>query len=354
VTQKPLSEEAISMHKVDSFTIYDGSRARSISFWEGNPADILPNDPVDLIVVSAFHNDYTPTKWSIIGALYRKGLSVETLAKDKAIDLRSTAGFWLSKPLADGTTNVGVRRILCFEPHVLGARPPEVVGQLFRGLFPFLSDTQEAKVAMAVIATGAIGVEPAEMLSALVSAACIWMKRGLPIAELRIMEQNHTRVVALTSKFAELKAHSSPAASGTDGSQFHVFLSFSKEDANAADNVAKALRERTPGIKLFDYRNSIDTGKVWQDEIDRAISGCRKMVSLLSPSYLHSPECLEELSMGHLLHKRRKLPFLFPLYTRSLGNEEELPLWLQTINYIDCREADPGKLTAAANRLQLP
>jgi hypothetical protein len=31
---------------------------------------------------------------------------------------------------------------------------------------------------------------------------------------------------------------------------------------------------------------------------------------------------------------------LLPLYVRSLDNNEELPLWLQAINYIDCREGE--------------
>jgi hypothetical protein len=342
------------MHSVDRITIQDGTHERSISFWQGNPADILPDDPVDLIIVSAFQNDYTPTRWSIIGALNRKGLSVRELAEDKAFDLRSTAGFWLSRPLPEETTAVGVKRILCFEPHFIGTHAIEVVGNLFRGLFPFLSDAQDATAAMAVIATGALGEDPASMLRALVSAAFMWMKRGLPIRELRIMEQNPKRVATLTPVFAEIKATSNRAEDDRDGNRFHAFLSFSSHDAGAADKVAAALRVRFPNIRLFDYRLSIDNGSFWQDEIDRAIRVCLKMIPLLSPAYFSSPECREELGVGRLLHKRRNRSFLFPLYTRSLANQDELPLWLQTITYIDCREADPDRLASAANQLELP
>ncbi len=339
------------MQKIDSFSVSDGQHTRTISLWEGNPADTPPEDPVDLIIVSAFHNDYTPTPISIIGALYRKGISVAKLAEDKQVDFRGTAGFWLSKPLPEGSSSVGVRQVLCFEPHTLGGSPPEVVGQLFRGLFPFLPDGRESKVAMAVIATGAIGAEPKAMLRALVSAAAIYMKRGLPIGELRIMEQNPKRSALLAPVFAELKSLATPAQIDVSGHEFQVFLSFSRTDTSAADEVLQALR--SSGKSVFDYRVSINTGEVWQTEIERALSRCLKMVALLTPAYLQSPECLEELSMGHLLHKRRRMPFLFPLYTRSLMNDEELPLWLQTINYVDCREADAGKLKAAADRLLL-
>ncbi len=131
------------MDMVDSIKIQDGSSERYISFWQGDMAEIPVSNPVDLIIVSAFRNSYTPAPSSIIGALHRKGLSVEKLAENKAIDPRDTSGFWLSRPLQENSTPVGVRRILCFEPHFLGGQPNEVVGNLFRGLFPFLSDTRD-------------------------------------------------------------------------------------------------------------------------------------------------------------------------------------------------------------------
>jgi hypothetical protein len=73
------------MHKIDSISIHEGGHERLISFWEGNPAETPADEPVDLIIVSAFRNNYVPTKWSIIGALDRRGLSVEALAQNKAI-----------------------------------------------------------------------------------------------------------------------------------------------------------------------------------------------------------------------------------------------------------------------------
>jgi hypothetical protein len=334
------------VHEIDRITISDGIRQRCISFWQGNPAEITQDDPVDLIIVSAFQNNYTPTQWSIIGALFRRGVNVSMLAEDKEIDLRKTAGFWLSRSLSKNAP-VGAGRILCFEPGFLGAQPAEVVGYLFRGLFPFLPTAQDSTVAMAVIGTGALGEDPARMLRALVTAATEWMKRGLPIRELRIMEQNVNRAKALAPVFSELKALASPAPSKRASAQFDVLLSFSKADVPSAEIVSKSMREKAPRVRLFDYRFSINPGEIWQDEIDQAMQNCEKMVALLSPNYFASPECREELTMARLRHKRSEQPFLLPIYLRSLENNQELPLWLQAINYVDCREADPKKLNSA-------
>ena len=340
------------MRKIDSLSFSDDKLIeRTISFWHGNPAEISADDPVDSIIVSAFPNDYTPTRRSIIGALHRKGLSVADLAKNKAVDLRDTTGFWLSRPLPAAVTPVGVGRILCFEPHFLGPRPAELVGMLFRGMFPFLPEGQETRIAMAVIATGAIGENGERMLRALVSAASAWMKRGLPIRELRIMEQDLERAKALEPVFAELKASATPNARERNSGRYDLFLSFAGEDANAVDLVRQALTAKGAEIQLFDYRHSIDPGKVWQDAIDLAMQSCRKMVAFLTPSYFRSVECKEEINMARLRHKRQDQSFLFPLYVRSLQNDAELPLWLQTVTYIDCREIDRTKLIGVADRL---
>jgi hypothetical protein len=346
-------EEATSANaKVDEI---DTGHGRKISFWQGQPANIGFDDPVDMIIVSAFHDNYTPTKWSIIGHLYRKGLSVAELAKNKAVDLRDTAGFWLSQPLPQPPPTlaaVGTRRILCFEPHTLGARPAEVVGSLFRGLFPFLSDQHEARVAMAVISTGAMREDPERMLRALVTAAREWMSRGLPIRELMIMEQNASRVRALAPVFADLKNQPKHEALVAAPNQvYDVFLSFSSKDETLVGVLKDELARCSPQLRVYDFRMTIDPGKEWQDELDGVLQSCRKAVALLTPSYFQSAECREELGIARLRNKRQNYTFFVPLYVRSCTNEQEFPLWIAAINYIDCREADNAKLIAAAAKV---
>ena len=55
-------------------------------------------DAVDLLVLSAFPNDYIPTLHRL-GALFNKGLSVDDLARNKAVDLRQAFSCWLSRPI---------------------------------------------------------------------------------------------------------------------------------------------------------------------------------------------------------------------------------------------------------------
>ncbi|WP_291985797.1 toll/interleukin-1 receptor domain-containing protein [Candidatus Accumulibacter sp. ACC007] len=341
------------MEKVASITVFDGKTERVISLVQGDLTELGPNEAVDLLLTSAFPNDYTPTATSLIGALQRSGLSVAELARDKAVDLRHTSGFWLSHELADRFTWRGARRLAVFEPRDLGS-PPEAVGALFRGLFPFLSDREDQRVAMPILSSGDQRWSPLVMMESLLGASIQWMRRGLPISELMIFERNSGRIPLLKALMDQL-------GQGDDGSatpraalsvpppraqDYDVFLSFSSHNANAADAFKNELAAIDPARTVFDFRLAIQKGKSYQDEIDRAIESCRRVVSILSPAYFASPECQEELNIARLRNKRSGFGLLIPLYWRSIS--PGLPLWLQTLNQCVCVEERLDQLPVAA------
>jgi hypothetical protein len=332
---------------LDKIDIQDGSTPRHIGLYQGDLAAIPPDERVDVLIVSAFPNDYLPTPTSLIGALDAKGLSVAKLASDKLHDLRETSAFWISRPIAGAAARLNIGQVACFEPRTLGS-PPEVVGNLFRGLFPFLTESKNQVVAMPLLASGDQGWSREKMLRSILDAATHWLARGLPIKELKIVVRPGTDTAALigamsSEKQAVLAAALKPAPSA----EYDVFLSFSSRDSEAADCVGKTLKARNE--KVFDFRTAIDKGRSWQEEIDRAISSCRSVIALLSPSYFASPECKEELMQARLRHKHSDLPVLIPIYWRDWG--KELDLWLRVVNYADCREANFQSLAKTIDRL---
>ena len=136
----------IAMRRLDRMSV---EANRTIELWSGDLTD--PQAPgADLLVVSAFPNDYLPVPGTVIGALEDSGLSLASLAADKEEDLRENFSCWLSRPL---DVSLPYKRILCFEPRVRG-RPADLVGDIFRSIAPFAHAFPLASVAMPLVAAG--------------------------------------------------------------------------------------------------------------------------------------------------------------------------------------------------------
>ncbi len=63
---------------------------------------------------------------------------------------------------------------------------------------------------------------------------------------------------------------------------YDVFLSYSRADAAAADQLRTRLAEA--GLKTFLDRYSLPGGKPWQPELETALGHCRALVVLLGPA----------------------------------------------------------------------
>lgn len=99
-----------------------------------SPPERSDMDPeLELLVVSAFRGDYTPTDRSVIGALHRRGINVGELARRPALDLRVGLGTWVSEPLPQPDC---YQRLVCVE--LDDARRIDLAGTL-RDLFGVLT-----------------------------------------------------------------------------------------------------------------------------------------------------------------------------------------------------------------------
>jgi len=330
----------MSFEKLSELKIEDSNLVRTISVYHGDLANIPDEHAVDLLVTSAFPNGYYPSKSSLIGALETIGISLFQLSQDKEHDLRKQCHFWISKNLGKGVYLGNIKQIACFESGFAGP-PPSLVGDLFRGLFPFLSLERNSIVAMPVLAAGDQGYPIHQMFDAMVDSASHWMSRGLGISELKIVVLDRDNAMYLASRLLKFK-QPEPVLSNAVPKAYDVFLSYSSLDADAAKIARNCLAARQDISQIFDFKLSIDPGVSWQKEIDAAIVSARSILAITSPSYFASPECQEELQQARLRHKREGGGVLFPIYWRDDSKSNEL--WLQTINGTDCREANISKL----------
>jgi hypothetical protein len=336
------------MKLLDSIEVRGGKQQR-IELYQGDLTALSATEGFDLLVVSAFPDDYSPTPTSLIGALHRRGLSVETLAIIKDVDLRDSFSCWLSREFTPQDPGLRFRRILCFEPLVRG-KPPELVGDIFRALTPILAERPNIKtVALPVVAAGNQGYPVAEMLAPLMVAALHWLETGLPLDRIKIVTHSDTEAQDALRVFSEKKAEYSRSllASGAQKIDYDVFISYSRANASESQALEQALRESQPGIRIFVDRKEIDVGSAWQPEIFESLDRCRKVVAMLSPDYVDSKVCKEEFNIAWIRSRETDEDVIFPIYLYTAS----LPTYMKYRNYFDCREGDKSKIAEASKRL---
>jgi hypothetical protein len=321
------------------------SEMRHLSLYRGDLAAIPPDEAVDLLIVSAFPNDYVPTTTSLIGALNRKGISVAKHAADKEVDLRSVCSCWLSKDLSRQHSRAGFRRLMCFEPpNRAGA--PEVVGDVFRAIMPFaLGEPRIRSIAMPILTSGDQRNPSALMLAALVNASLHWLSAGLPVDTIKIVVYAEGEAELLRRQFASLVTASSPIVHASEAAHagrevYDFFVSYAHDDRAEVDVLVEALKGARPSTRVFQDKLELKLGEAWQEELDRALEFCRKVIAVYSPSYLKSKMCMEEFNMARLRHRESEKGVLLPIYLRSAN----LPLYVRSLQYMDCREGNVGRV----------
>jgi hypothetical protein len=335
------------MKLIDSISIR-GKKGKRIELYQGDLTSLRPNEAVDLLVVSAFPNDYIPTPTSLIGALHKKGLSVASLAKFKEKDLRKDFSCWLSNEFIQSDPGIQFRRILCFEPLVRG-EPPELVGDIFRALTPILGEVSDiSSIAMPLVAAGDQGYPVSSMLIPLLDAAIHWMETGLPLECIKIVAYSDDEAKQAKKVFYDRKSvyqQSTPYSQAQV--EYDVFISYARENNAEMEILEKQLTTSRPYIKIFLDRKDIDIGSPWQPQIFESLDKCRKVAALFSPDYLNSKVCKEEFNIAWVRSREIDKDIIFPIYLYSA----DLPTYMKYRNYFDCREGSKAKLLKASDRL---
>ncbi|HEX8874643.1 MAG TPA: toll/interleukin-1 receptor domain-containing protein [Nitrosospira sp.] len=383
-----------------------GRQQKRVELYRGDPTALEAAEAVDLLVISTFPDKYAPADNPLIGALSRKGLSIDALAMDKDVDLRENFSCWLSHELAPQDSGLRFRRILCFEQRVKG-KPPEWVGDLFRALTPVLAERPDIKtlalpIPVPIPVAGDQGYPVTEMLMQLLDAAFHWLEAGLPLDCIKIVIQREAQSQEAIRVFSDwndkylthpLRSPAMFSRSGADDSlprrhdkagklktgfgkyldQLHgliitvppgdlptevprqhyvdadydVFISYSRANTNESEALEQALRASRPDIRIFVDRKEIDIGAAWQPEIFENLDKCRKVVALLSPDYLSSKMCKEEYNIAWIRSRENDEEIIFPVYLYTAA----LPTYMKYRNYFDCREGDRLKIVEASKTL---
>ncbi|XP_072027087.1 uncharacterized protein [Amphiura filiformis] len=327
----------------------------------GDITKLPVSDQVDVVLVSAFPWNYSPTPRTLLGALKSNlNIDVNKMSKNKSEDLRSMYNCWISQSLPDG---LPFKRLLCFETKLnFDHRPSELIGNIFRCLVPVLSD-KDGSVITPLLSTGNQGYNEENMLASLTETAMNWMKAGLPLKLLKIVlfariedgkvnKSFMRRHEDLCRKFDQIKeTYSQKEKEEYDEdvpSEYDVYLSCSEKDSNIATKLEEELQKARPDIKICKEYQKLDKDSAWQTDMYDIMRKCARVVPVLTPNYLTSLSCLEQYHLALCCNRRTRRHLLAPLYVHSVEN---LPTYISLVQYVDCRENDETKLAQSCSDL---
>jgi hypothetical protein len=111
-----------------------------------------------------------------------------------------------------------------------------------------------------------------------------------------------------------------------------VFISYAREDQDFVRKLQKALEEHHRKTWV-DWKDIPLTAK-WKEEVFSAIEGADSFAAVISPDFIVSKPCQEELDHAAHDHKR-----MVPLWRRDVS-DEEVPPELAAHQYVFLREKD--------------
>lgn len=313
----------------------------------GDLTAMAPSEAVDALVISTYPGGCTPVENSMIAALEHRGISVAGLAKNKEVDLCSAFSCWLSRRIPTDIPGIQFQRILCFEPLYRWSSTPEAVGDIFRALAPFAGGNPRiSSIAMPIIAARSQAYSVREILTPLLKSAIEWLSVGLPLHVIKIFAADPSRALAARTLFQETKAllGQRPPAKPIER-RYDAFISYAREDGDAANAIATALKNQK--LSVFLDRLELDHGTSWQQHIFEALDQTKRLVAIYSPDYVQSKVCQEEFNIAWARGRKMSSNILFPVYWKT-GN---LPTYMEILNYADCREQSRSKLEGACDAL---
>ena len=327
--------------------------------------------PVDVLCVSAFPNDYTPTPHGVMGALAAKGVSLEVLACDKAHDWRAVWQCWASKPLPD--TSLPARRILCFE-HGWAATSrlspvvsaPDLVGNVFRAVRELVlseaplgardGDASLDCIRLPLLASGDQQSDRGDMLDATIRQGYLSLVGQLPVKRVEIVlhpdtPDLHQLLVRAGQAFEQVRSEWTQQHL-SDARDHDFFISYRHKDAERVNPVIDAMRTLEPGLRLFINRERLEAGRYWKSDLMRGLARSQRALCFITDSYPDSPECMDEFHASLCIARERAEEFLRPVLRLNSRRIERLPVSVRRVHCIDASAPDLAPEMVATRVLQ--
>lgn len=128
---------------------------------------------VDLLCISAFRNDYVPTRSSVVGHLYRKGINLEQLSRQPYLDFKDSLGVWVASSIANDIFN----QLVCVEIIGRNRSFQHVIKNLFSVISALeIQGQKNTTLALPLLGSGNQGIGTGLVMPALIETSLDFLK----------------------------------------------------------------------------------------------------------------------------------------------------------------------------------
>lgn len=193
----------MALQLLESLDVFYGKSKRNVSLYSGDISALNNNEAVDYMAVSTLPNFYLADSGTVLSSLNKKGVSVEALSKDKAVDYRLEVPCWISKKVK----GIHSERLIIFEPNDPKNNAYDLVTYIFSAIAMYEQGRKrDLKVAMPILCTGRSGADPVEMMEAMFFAAVHWGAMKFPFRKINIIiYQSNSAKDIIRQKFIKMK-----------------------------------------------------------------------------------------------------------------------------------------------------
>lgn len=229
----------------------------------------------DILVCSAYKNDYIPIKRTVIGKLRKMGINVAKLSAEPQIDCKDF-GVWISKE----TDNDKFKRICCVELLEYSNKNIDAVDIILKKTFSTLKYALEQasidgisikRILLPILGAGSQGIELGYIIPPLINQIKAILNFH-DVDEIAFFEIDTTKAELMKKYIYECL---------DTQIQTDVFISYSSKQSKSAYDIAEILKRHN--ISYWMAPESISPSCDYLDEIPNALTNTKMVLLLLTP-----------------------------------------------------------------------
>lgn len=303
---------------------------KTITVLSGDVLEI--GERIDVLTVSSFAREYSPTPFSLFGAMHRAGIDVQALATEPYIDLRDRCDVWLSRSIEGSSCDIG--RIGCVELRSFVEKtalcdPLDTIRAYFHMLdLAAISGVELRVLAMPLLGAGEQGVSASLTLIPIVNECVAFLRRNPCIERVIFFDLNSDRAAGFVKVLSEMYSMLDAPIETVEKKSPLAFISYSSKDKNVADNLCNKLESR--GIRVwYAPRNVVGP---YATAIMKGIMEADYFIVIVSHNSLASQHVLNEIDNAH-----SRLPELKfkPLRIDDIALTPEFSYYLSRQHWLD-------------------